>query len=147
VEGTGVFHEATDLPDYSMVGQNTGDSPSASSRRRPRGRRSWWLALLVVAAVLAGGAFWAGTEATSPSQLGKQYAAAPLTVLTASVVLRRLSETLPVEGTVASEEGYPVNFGPVNVPGAQPIVTRSRPAWARGLLTARYLRSRHRCAT
>jgi hypothetical protein len=85
------------------------------------------MALAVVGVFLLGGAYWAGTEATSPSALGRQYAPAPPTELTASVVFRRLAETLPVQGTVTAEAGYQVNFGPVNVAGAQPIVTQQPP--------------------
>lgn len=101
--------------------------PLSEPRRQARGLRGgrrWWLTLTAVGAVLIAGAFWAGTKATSPAAVARQQAAAPRTVLTAAVVQRRLSETLSVPGRVAPAQVYQVDFGQVNVPGAQPIVTQ-----------------------
>src|SRR5262249_46972190 len=99
----------------------------ASGRRRlgPRAGagRGFWLAPAPAGALLGAGAYWAGTQATSPASIEKQYAPAPRTVLTAPVVMRRLSQTLTVQGVIAAASVYRVSFGPVNVPGAQPIVT------------------------
>lgn len=127
-----MLDEAANAPSYSRAADyhEGGDAglgvPPAGqprTRTRPRGRR-WWLTLAAVGVLLVGGAYWAGTKATSPATLGKQYAPAPPTVLTAPVVFRQFSETLPVQGTVTAEAGYQVSFGPVNIPGAQPIITQ-----------------------
>lgn len=128
-----MFDEATDASDrYSApFSDDVSSAASPASRGGPRiwtrGRRSFWTVLTVTGALLLVGAYWAGTRATSPSSLGRQQAPAPPTQLTASVVFRRLSETLPVQGSVAAESGYQVSFGQVSVPGAQPIVTQQPP--------------------
>jgi HlyD family secretion protein len=129
-----VLDETANAQSYAAAADYHASGPDAGSgllpageprpRTRPRRRHSWWLALAAVGVLLVGGAYWAGTKATSPETLGKQYAPAPPTVLTAPVVFRRFSETLPVQGTVTADAGYQVNFGPVDVPGAQPIVTQ-----------------------
>lgn len=117
VEGSGAaWHE--------VRGEPTG---SSGGRRRqapgPGVGRRWWATLAAVGALLVAGAYWAGTKATSPGALARQQAAAPRTVLTSTVALRRLSQTLSVQGSVASARVYQVDFGPVTVPGAQPLVT------------------------
>jgi peptidoglycan hydrolase-like protein with peptidoglycan-binding domain len=93
----------------------------------PRTGRRFWMVLALVGVVLAGGAFWAGTLATSPAAVQARYAPAPRTVLTAPVVLRRLSQTLTVQGVITAARVYKVSFGPVSVPGAQPIITARPP--------------------
>jgi len=113
----GTLMPDTDLP-----------APGRARRRRRAGSRAgagrrFWLALAAVGALLVAGAYWAGTQAASPAAIEKQYAPAPRTVLTATVVMRRLSQTLTVQGVIAAASVYRVPFGPVNVPGAQPIVT------------------------
>jgi peptidoglycan hydrolase-like protein with peptidoglycan-binding domain len=92
------------------------------------------LTLATVVALLVGGAYWAGTKATSPAALARHNAAAPRTVLTSPVVLRRLTEALTVQGVVGPAQIQNVDFGPVTVAGAQPIVTQ--PPLRRGSVIA-----------
>lgn len=87
-----------------------------------QGRR-WWMRVAVTGVILIAAAFWAGTRVTSPAVLASGTRAASRTVLTASVVWRRLSETLTVPGKVEPAGSFDVYFGPVTVAGAQPIVT------------------------
>jgi peptidoglycan hydrolase-like protein with peptidoglycan-binding domain len=94
---------------------------------RPGAGRRFWLALAASGALLVAGAYWAGTQATSPAAIEKRYKPAPRTVLTATVVLRRLSQTLTVQGVIAAVSVRQVSFGSVNVPGAQPLVTARPP--------------------
>jgi len=124
------------LPDAHGSGperqEASGESavPQDRSRRqahRPRTARRWWLAVAAAGALLVAGAFWAGTKATSPATLAKHNAAAPRTVLTSTVVLRHLTESLSAPGVVEPTRVYKVDFGPVNVAGAQPIVTQRPP--------------------
>ena len=96
-------------------------------RSSPRAGRRFWLALAAAGALLVAGAYWAGTHATSPAAIENRYKPAPRTVLTATVVLRRLSQTLIVRGVIAAASVRGVGFGSVNVPGAQPIVTARPP--------------------
>jgi HlyD family secretion protein len=91
------------------------------------GRRRWWLGIGTTGVVLIAAAFWAGTMVTSSASLQAQLHPAPRTSLTAPVIWRRLTETLTVSGTVAATAAFRVNFGPVTVAGAQPIVTARPP--------------------
>jgi peptidoglycan hydrolase-like protein with peptidoglycan-binding domain len=93
----------------------------------PRAGLRFWLALVVLGLTLVAAAFWAGTLATSPAAIQQRYAPAPRTLLTAPVVLRRLTQTLTVAGSMTTARVYKVNFGSVSVPNAQPIVTARPP--------------------
>jgi peptidoglycan hydrolase-like protein with peptidoglycan-binding domain len=99
--------------------------PGRRGRRTPGAQRRWWLTLATIGALLVAGAYWAGTKATSPASLARQIAPPRRTVLTATVIRRRLSEALPVRGVIAAASVDHVDFGSVSVPGAQPIVTQS----------------------
>ncbi|HEX9516369.1 MAG TPA: peptidoglycan-binding domain-containing protein, partial [Streptosporangiaceae bacterium] len=94
---------------------------------RPGAGRRFWLPLAPAGALLVAGAYWAGTHATSPAAIENRYKPAPRTVLTATVVLRRLSQALTVRGVIAAASVHRVVFGSVNVPGAQPLVTARPP--------------------
>ncbi len=114
-----------------------GVDPSAhwqagSSRSRPQ--RRWWISLAGVGIVLIGGAYWAGTESASPAAIESSVAPAARVSVTAAVVLRKLSQTLVAQGTLKPRTVLSVNFGPVSVPGAQPIVT-AEPIRARAVVT------------
>ncbi len=111
------------------AGEPVPVSPGRRERLRSsqRAGRRFWLALAAAVALLVAGAYWAGTHATSPAAIQKRYKPAPRTVLTATVVLRRLSQTLTVRGVIAAASVRQVGFGSVNVPGAQPIVTARPP--------------------
>jgi len=100
--------------------RGTGKALASGSSRQ----RRWWLTLTAIVLLLVAGAYWAGTKATSPGVVAKQQAPAPRTLLTAMVILRHLSETLSVNGTIAPGSVYSIDFGPVSVPAAQPIVTQ-----------------------
>jgi peptidoglycan hydrolase-like protein with peptidoglycan-binding domain len=123
-----------DTPDTLDVGAPEEEPEVAAPRlrrhRQAAGQRAglrFWLALLVLGLTLVAVAFWAGTLATSPAAIQRQYAPAPRTLLTASVVLRRLTQTLTVPGSITTGRVYKVNFGSVSVPNAQPIVTARPP--------------------
>lgn len=109
------------LEPTSPLGYRREGSTGASSGR-------WWLTLAVIGVLLIAGAYWAGTKVVTPGALRAQTAPPPSTVLTAPVVLRRLSEQLSVTGVVTAAHTIRVNFGSVNVPNAQPIVTRRPPS-------------------
>lgn len=105
-------------------------TPRYRRRGRPAGPRAglrFWLALSVMGLLLVSAAFWAGTLATSPAAIQRRFAPAPRTVLTTPVVLRRLTQTLTLRGSIKAAWSYKVNFGSVSVPDAQPIVTARPP--------------------
>ncbi len=114
------------VPDAGVPGPALPGGRRQLGSRAGSGRR-FWLALAAAGALLVAGAYWAGTHATSPAAIENRYKPAPRTVLTATVVLRRLSQALTVRGVIAAASVHRVVFGSVNVPGAQPIVTARPP--------------------